>query len=206
MLAEGKGGEKAQVKCVIKWVKCCPGINVCWQGFCCMLKSPKSLLSLACSRCSVEGGGSQEEKRMTGTRSAFILCTKTLSLLSFSSHLSNMSRPLLPSFSSTQIPTEWDKERKRQTEKGRWEVMGCKCFVSWPLGAKRENVACVCVSLFFCTLWSYECILVFVCFLVKCTIVQRSGDCVYLSFFSNTWGKERDWTDIWGIRERRGCW
>lgn len=33
---------------------------------------------------------------------------------------------------------------------------------------------------------------VFVYFLLKCTIVQRSGDCVYLPLFSNAGGKKTE--------------
>lgn len=193
MLGEGKvvGGE-ASVKCVIKWVKCCCGISVCWQAFRCMPNPPQSLLSLACSTCSAEGGGRQEEKRMTGTQAAFILCTKTLS---FSSRLSNISLPLLPSFSSqlwlsSQIPTEWDKERKRERQRQGGERWWDASVLSHGHWEHRETTWLVCLC--FSVTCVRERVRVFVCFRVKCTIVQRSGDCVYLSLFSNAGGKERE--------------
>lgn len=67
-------------------------------------------------------------------------------------------------------------------------------FCHMTTGSKgRQRGVCVraflnftgCVSVSVC-----GCVCLFT-FLVKCTIVQRSGDCVYLSLFSNAGGKER---------------
>lgn len=126
---------------------------------------PCSHWSRPTSTRSVEGGESRGEKGMTGTQVCFHSLHKTLSLFYFSSHSFNTSLfpfLFLPSFSSllwlsTQIPTGWDKERekarerqrKREREGERWEVMGCKCFVTWPLGAKGDNLVCVCLRLCF---------------------------------------------------------
>lgn len=181
-----------------------------------MPNPPQSLLSLeqAYSTCSVTGGESRGRKKREWLELNLLLffAQNTLPPLfspQFVQHLT-LFLPFLPSFSfqlwlRAQIPNVWDKHRKReiQGERGRWEVMRCKCCVMWPLGAKGDNVACVCLCFCLCWLW------VFVYFLVKCTIVQRCRDCVYLSLFSSAGGEEREWkrkheTDIWGIWEKNG--
>lgn len=74
--------------------------------------------------------------------------------------------------------------------------MACACisFIS-------PHLTCECV----CVWWS-----VFVYFLFKCTIVQHSGECVYLSVFFDAGGGggiviERilQTCGVWGVREQR---
>ena len=165
MLTEGAGWwKKASVECVFKWVA--PAL-VCVgrpPPQCPTHRNPSSHWS---SSCGVEGGESRGERGMTGTHSAFYSSLtqththtkKTLSLLSFSSDLSNIScsspaKFLLPALTqNTQIPTAWDKEerekggqreRERERERGeRW--WDASVSVTWRLRAKGGDVAHVCV-------------------------------------------------------------
>lgn len=168
MEGEGAGG-KASVKCEFKWVKCCSGSRVHWQTFtaCPTLCNPSSHWS---SACSIQGVESQGGKRMTGTQSAFCSQCSPSSLFPLICPTSPI--PSCQIFSSllwlsTQILTEWDKEkeRKKVREKRGERWWDASVFVTWQLGAKGENVAlCVCVNLYFClsvSLCSCECLFTF---------------------------------------------
>ncbi len=119
---------------------------------------------------------------------------KTLSLLSFSSRLSNISLPLLPSFSSQlwpsiQIPTEWDKER--QWEGGeRWWDASVSSHDHWE---QRETTWLVCMSVFlyFSTLNLWECLCVLLCLFTLLRNAAQWGLC-YLSLFFNAGGKTEE--------------
>lgn len=181
---------------MFKWVKCCSGTYSSVPPL--HAHPPQSLLSLeqACSSCCVNGGASQGGKRMTGTQSAFILCAKcsSLSLFPFicpiSPFLYCQASP--PSSDKVRIPTEWDKEREKGWQWGGGERWWDASVLSHDHWEQRETTWCVDFSAVYawvclCVWWG-----VFVYLLLKCTIVQHSGDCVYLSLFSNAGRKKEE--------------
>lgn len=150
MLREWGGGQKASVKHVFKWVKCCSGKSAS-AGLHRMPDPPHSLISLeeACSSSCVSGGESRAGEN-DWNLICFYFLHKMLSLCSFSSHLSNVPLSLLPSFSSRpwpspQIPIEWDKD-------GQWrEVRGDGMQVSCHMTTRkkwRQRSVFVCAPLF----------------------------------------------------------
>lgn len=115
-----------------------------------------------------------------------------------SSNISPGSKLLLPAQTKrAQIPTAWDKDREKG--RGRWGVMGCKCFVTWPPWTEGDDVvrACVC----------RERVCVGCVCLLSSEMYKSPAQCVYLTLFSNGGGgmggqrrrQKKHETNIWGI-------
>lgn len=71
--------------------------------------------------------------------------------------------------------------------------MGCKCFVTWPLGAKGDYVACACVCLHSSALNLWACLRVVQCICLHSFEVHNSsarwGLCLFFFVFQR-WGEK----------------
>lgn len=115
----------------------------------------------------------------------------SLFFLSFVQHLSfSTAKLLLPALTKYGfLLSEIKKERKKDSE-GEVRGDGMQVFCHMTTGNKGRQRGVLISQQFtrecVCVWWG-----VFVYFLLKCTIVQQRGDCVYLSLFFQSWEEDR---------------